>query len=129
MANPNITREQLVYRVGLQIFLTLMAVVFTVVYTLPKLEAISEQNAETNAAIENYNSITNNGIPQTQLLSTINRIGNNSELAEVITRAGDKISTIILNGSQKKLSKMTLIVRRSLMHKQKSIRLFQHSAQ
>lgn len=101
MANPNITREQLVYRVGLQIFLTLMAVVFTVVYTLPKLEAISEQNAETNAAIENYNSITNNGIPQTQLLSTINRIGNNSELAEIITRAGDKISTIITKQSTK----------------------------
>ena len=95
------TREQLTYKAGLQIFFLVVAFAITMLFTLPKLQEVSAQADLANAAVEKFANISNQWINSTNLISTINRIWNNSELVEIITKAWDDIIPIITKTGSK----------------------------
>lgn len=95
------TQEQLTYKLGLQIFLTIAAIVFTMLFTLPKLETVNEQVETANIALENYDSMYKKGISKADLPAAAARVGNNSELIEIIKSAGDSLTPFITNSTSK----------------------------
>lgn len=74
MVNNTSREEQLKYSVGLQVGLSVIAIVLTLVYTLPKMEEISAQTEITNQKIQDYESLLNTGIPYASLSSSITRV-------------------------------------------------------
>ncbi len=91
MANNTSAQEQLKYTVGLQVGLTVLAVIFTMLYTLPKMEATSLQIEAANQAITAHDEILNNGISYDALPSVIANMENTVELSELVTKNGEKI--------------------------------------
>lgn len=96
MANTTSREEQLKYTVGLQVGLSLLAIIATVLYTMPKMEEISAQTEITNQKISEYNSLQNTGIPYNSLQSSIRKVGNNTELSEIVSNNGESIKTLLV---------------------------------
>lgn len=74
MANSTSIREQLAFKIGLQTFLLVGSLALTFLYTIPKLEAIGLQSAQTNSVVEKYNNMYKDGIPYSNLVSTIRSV-------------------------------------------------------
>lgn len=108
MANISAIREQLTSIAILQILCLGGAGIFTVYYTLPKLEEISTQSKRTNEVIQKYESIETDGIPFGELVQTIESVGKNTELVEIIKKSPDDTKTAITkSGSAPYLSWLT----------------------
>lgn len=95
MNNSTGIREQLTFKAWLQWFLILASVVFTFLYTLPKIEEINAQTEQTNAVIKKYESIESNGIPANELEKTISAVWNNNELLELVKKSPTETANVI----------------------------------
>lgn len=84
MPNTTSVREQLTFKAGLQVFFLVASIVLSFVYTLPTLDAVGAQVEQTNIAVQKYNSLHNDGIAPNALVSSINRVGDNKELVELV---------------------------------------------
>lgn len=95
MSNPTSIREQLTFKAWLQVFLIFAAVVFTFMYTLPKLDAIGLQVSQTNDAVTRYQQLEKDGIPFGSLVTTIQKVGDNKELTDLISRSSTETQEAI----------------------------------
>lgn len=95
MANMTSNQEQLKYTVGLQIGVTIAAIVFTMMYTRPKFETIQAQTVATNAVLQKYEQMYNEGISYSLLSDAVTRVGNNAELSELIVKNPEKVKEFL----------------------------------
>lgn len=95
MVNTTTVRDQLMFKAGLQVFLVIGSVAFTMLYTMPRLDAIGLQSEQTNIVVGDYQNTYNNGIPFSNLVSTIRGVGNNEELIEVVSTSPEATQEII----------------------------------
>lgn len=94
--NNNITiREQLMFKAGLQVVLLVASLAAIFLYALPKYDEIALQVEASNAAVERYRGISENGIAFSDLVSTLRREGGNEELIKLVTNSPENVKNII----------------------------------
>lgn len=85
MANNTASiQEQMTYSAILQIASVIVCIIIIFTLILPKMQQISAQTEKTNKVIQAYEETEKNGISFSNLKTIIPRVGNNTELQEII---------------------------------------------
>lgn len=96
MANTHTQKEQLAFKIGLQLFFIIGSIIFTMLFTLPRLDEVGNLASAANATISNFEKLQKDGIPMAKLESTINRVGNNNELLDLVKKSPEETKVAIV---------------------------------
>lgn len=91
-----ISQSQLPVRIAINAVFILASVILTMMFTMPKLDEVNAQAKETNAVISKFESIQKNGIPFSELESSIKQTGNNSELLDLVKTSPEETKKAIV---------------------------------
>lgn len=98
--NAASAQEQLTYTAILQIISVIVCIIIVVIMILPRLQNINAQTERTNEVIAKYEQTEDHGIPFSELQTIITRVGDNSELQEIIKANTDASKEVIQKKSE-----------------------------